>query len=121
MDRAVRLHEPLLDGVLCLVGGAADEVGRPEEDGLVPPNDLLIGVEISRYGSLDKNGIIQWTALHRSLPMVYTAARRMVPSREGQAREGSAAASRFSRDRKSSDSRTTHARASNHPPKMSEA
>ena len=64
-------------------GVAQHEVGHPQGNALVGADEIRVGRDISVLGLFDQAIFIQWTALHRSVHLRYTATIRKVPWNHG--------------------------------------
>lgn len=62
VQRLVALHECFLSGVLCLIGVAQHEVGRPEGGFLVAADQLLEGAGVAGLSGGDECLVLQMTA-----------------------------------------------------------
>ena len=59
--------ETLLHGFLHVGPGPEHQVRDPRRDPLVPPDQILVGTRITVPCPLDEFGVLQWSALPRSL------------------------------------------------------
>ena len=66
-ERAPRLDEAVLRGLLGVGGVAGDHVGRAEGDALVCVHELLVGVRVAALRAADQVGFVEWSAHHRPL------------------------------------------------------
>ena len=76
-ERAVRLHEGVLHGLLGVGGRASDDVCGAEGDPLVLADELFVGVEIPALGARDELRFSAWPAHHCPF---YTRAPTSVPA-----------------------------------------
>ena len=75
-ERAARLDETVLGGLLCVGRVAGEHVGNAERDALVCVHELLIGVCVTALCALDQVLFVEWSAHHRRF---YTESAAEVP------------------------------------------
>ena len=64
-ERALRLDESVLRGLLGVGGVARQQVRRAERDPLICAHERLPGLEVAAPGPLDELGFVQWPVHHR--------------------------------------------------------